>query len=210
MSMPSNSSLSNKLGITIAETMTWEMKHYGTMDHADGHFSVVFSIPESTMVELEGTLDRNGPGRIRAAWGWTLHNQKVEPTLLVAHGLPERAVAILLRWPSALQSKGNDRTTFDNLTKVIFRDKLLFQLPDFGNDDVFAFPGVIVMEPSTNTGYKFKSMMTHRRHLQAPIEFLSSGKIPQDKTFDFPIFDGSFFPTQPEVLGGGFQRRSGS
>jgi hypothetical protein len=79
-----------------------------------------------------------------------------------------------------------------------------------GKDDVFGFPGVIVMEPSTNTGYKFKSMMTHRRHLQAPIEFLSSGKIPQNETFDFPIFDGSFFPTQPEVLGGGFQRRSGS
>jgi len=216
MSMPSNSSLSNELGITIAETMTWEMKHYGTMDHADGDSSVIFSIPESTMVELEGTFDRYGPGRIRAAWGWTLHNQKVEPTLLVANGFPERAVAVLLRWPSALQSKGDDRTTFDTLTKVIFRDKLLIQMSDLGipdymkKDDVFIFPGVIVMEPSTNTGYKFKSMMIHRRHLQAPIEFLSSGEIPQNKTFDFPIFDGSFFPTQPKVLGGGFQRRSGS
>ena len=210
MSMPSNSSLSNKLGITIAETMTWEMKHYGTMDHADGDSSVIFSIPESTMVELEGTFDRYDPGRIRAAWGWTLHNQKVEPTLLVANGLPERAVAVLLRWPSALQSKGDDRTTFDTLTKVIFRDNLLIRAPDLSGeklDDVFGFPGVIVMEPSTNTGHKFKSMMTHRRHLQAPIEFLSSGKIPQNKTFDFPIFDGSFFPTQPKVLGGGFLRR---
>jgi hypothetical protein len=162
---------------------------------------------------LNETFERNGPGRTRAAWGWTLYNQKVEPTLLIAYGLPERAVAVLLRWPSALQSKGADRTTFDNLTKVIFRDNLLIQMPDLGipdfgtNDDVFGFPGVIVMEPSTKRGWQFKSMMTHRRHLQAPIEFLSSGKIPQNKTFDFPIFDGSFFPTQPEVLGGGFLRR---
>jgi hypothetical protein len=210
MSMPSNSSLSDELGINIAETKTWEMNHLGTMDYSDGGYSVVFSISKSTSIELEDTFERYNPGRIRAAWGWTLNNQKVEPTLLVATGLPERAVAILLRWPSALQSKGADRTTFDNLTKVIFRDNLLIQMPDLGipdfgtNDDVFGFPGVIVMEPSTKQGFNFKSMMTHRRHLQAPIEFLSSGKIPQDKTFDFPIFDGSFFPTQSEVLGGGF------
>ena len=210
MSMPSNSSLSDELGITIVETKTWEMNHLGTMDYSDGGYSVVFSISKSTSVELEATSDRYNPGRIRAAWGWTLHNQKVEPTLLVANGLPERAVAVLLRWPSALQSKGDDRTTFDTLTKVIFRDNLLIRAPDLSGeklDDVFGFPGVIVMEPSTNTGHKFKSMMTHRRHLQAPIEFLSSGKIPQNETFDFPIFDGSFFPTQPKVLGGGFLRR---
>ena len=213
MSMPSNSSLSDELGITIVETKTWEMNHLGTMDYSDGGYSVVFSISKSTSVELEATSDRYNPGRIRAAWGWTLHNQKVEPTLLVAKGLPERAVAVLLRWPSALQSKGNDRTTFDNLAKVIFRDNLLIQMTDFGipnfgtNDDVFVFPGVIVMEPSTQQGFSFKNMMTHRRHLQAPIEFLGSGKIPHNRTFDFPIFDGSFFPTQPEVLGGGFLRR---
>ena len=212
MSMPSNSSLSNKLGITIAETMTWEMNYLGNMNNSDG-LGLLFSISKSTWVELQDTIDRYEPGRIRAAWGWTLHNQKVEPTLLVACGLPERAVAVLLRWPSALQSKGDDRTTFDNLTKVIFRDKLVIQIADFGipalgtKDDVFIFPGVVVMERSTNEGYNFKSMMTHRRHLQAPIEFLSSGKIPQNETFDFPVFDGNFFPTQPEVLGGGFLRR---
>jgi hypothetical protein len=213
MSLPSNSSLSDKLRITITETMTWEMNHYGTMDHSGGEQSVVFSMSKAEFDKLEDTLDRY-PGRIRAAWGWTFHNQKVEPTLLMAAGLPEKAVAILLRWPSALQSKGNDRTSFDTLTKVAIRDNLLLQGPDLSGeklDDVFGFPGVkvgvIVMEPSTNRGWQFKSMMTHRRHLQAPIEFLSSGKIPQDKTFDFPIFDGSFFPTQPEVLGGGFLRR---
>jgi hypothetical protein len=213
MSMPSNSSLSDELGINIAETKTWEMNHLGTMDYSDGGYSVVFSISKSTSIELEDTFERYNPGRIRAAWGWTLHNQKVEPTLLVATGLPERAVAVLLRWPSALQSKGADRTTFDNLAKVVFRDKLLIQMSDFGipdfgtNDDVFIFPGVIVMEPSTNTGFSFKSMMVHRRHLQAPIEFLGSGKLPQNRTFDFPIFDGSFFPAQREVLGGGFLRQ---
>ena len=214
MSLASNRKLSDDLGITIAETMAWEMNHRGIMDHSDGRYSLVFSISKSTYDELDDTFKRYNPGRSRAAWGWTLHNQKVAPTLLVAHGLPERAVAVFLRWPSALQSKGDDRTTLDNLTKVVFRDNLLINvadavgLPDFGTkDDVFGFPGVIVMEPSTKRGWKFKSMMTHRRHLRAPIEFLNSGKIPQNQTFDFPIFDGSFFPTQPEVLGGGFIQR---
>ena len=213
MSLPSNSSLSNKLGITIFETVTWEMNHLGTMDHSGGDQSVVFSMSKADFDKLDDA-QKPYPGRIRVAWGWTLYNQKVEPTLLVAAGLPEKAIAILLRWTSALQSKGNDRTTFDTLTKVALRDNLLIRAPDLSGeklDDVFGFPGVkmgvVVMEPSTNRGWKFKSMMTHRRHLQAPIDFLSSGKIPQNMTFDFPVFDGSFFPSQPEVLGGGFLRR---
>jgi hypothetical protein len=90
MSMPSNSSLSNKLGITIAETMTWEMKHYGTMDHADGDFSVVFSIPESTMVELEGTLDR---------YDWWPMDYQSEPSQFScvgqAHSSPKEMTALL-------------------------------------------------------------------------------------------------------------------
>jgi len=213
MSLPSNSSLSDKLRITITETMTCEMKHYGTMNHSGGEKSVLFSMSKADLDKLEDTADRYD-GRIRAAWGWTFHNQKVEPTLLIALGLPEKAVAVLLRWPSALQSKGDDRTSFDTLTKVALRDNLIIQMPDLSGeklDDVFVFPGVKVgvgvVEPSTDRALIFKTMMTHRRHLQAPIEFLSSGKIPQNKTFDFPIFDGSFFPTQPQVLGGGFIRR---
>lgn len=210
MSLPSNSSLSAHLGVTITETMTWDMSWYGFQRDP---LYVVFSISQSTEVELAGTFVRFGNGRCRAAWGWTLENQKVIPTMLVVFGLPERAVAVLLRWQSVIQSSGNDQTSLRNITKVILRENLLIQGRDLGltgdigeKSDVFGFPRVSVIDPSTRKGYTFKAMMTYRHHLQAPLEYLDSGTIPEHHKFDFPIFDGGIFPpaSKSEVLGGGF------
>jgi hypothetical protein len=170
-------------------------------------FKLIFTISPQTQERLYSSAKPFEPGRHRAAWGWTLEDQKVIPTLLVVFGLAERAIAYLIRWSNATQAPGKDQTALRSLTKIILEENLLIAGGDLGRDhDLFAFPMVSVLNTVAESGlHQYKAMMTFRHHLQAPIDFLDSGKTPQNRAFNFPIFDDSIFPPpKKNVLGGGF------